>query len=484
MQLTSQYYYDVSQCVDKLWEFADALKANQAFCSYLNIKVPTRVKIGDDCIEKAEDKIIPYLYADIIRCYNWLGLGKGIINAESLALILASLKFTDNSRAYSLFSFSFSLSVLAPYVEQLVDAVSKSIKDNSDILILEYCLRTFNEDLHSQYIVLLYRFASLAAKADGTVTPKEQEWLNRIFGLKELSDENGDGIEMAVDPVVQLYTPEEKEPRANEELNALIGLSSVKEEINTLTNFIRIQKLREKQGLRIPPLSYHCVFTGNPGTGKTTVARIVSKIYKELGVLKKGHLVETDRSGLVAEYLGQTAAKTNKIIDSALDGVLFVDEAYSLTDGGQQDSYGKEAIATLLKRMEDDRERLVVILAGYTDDMKQFIDSNPGLQSRFNRYIEFKDYTPDELFQIFEFNASKYQYCITDDAKLKLREALEQKVKTKDKNFGNGRYVRNLFEKVIECQANRLSYDGQVSSQSLSSLSAEDITSALERITE
>ena len=258
------------------------------------------------------------------------------------------------------------------------------------------------------------------------------------------------------------------------ELDSLIGLASVKKEVQTLTNFIKIQQKRAEQGLKSSSVSYHCVFTGNPGTGKTTVARIVADIYKNLGVLKKGHLIETDRAGLVAEYVGQTAVKTNKIIDSALDGVLFIDEAYSLVGGGESD-YGKEAVATLLKRMEDDRERLVVILAGYTKDMKQFIDSNPGLQSRFNRYIEFPDYTPDELYQIFALSLKKYDYHVTDDAKVALQHFFEEAVAHKDANFGNGRFVRNIFEKVLEHQANRLASESNLTTERLSEITIEDL---------
>ena len=267
-------------------------------------------------------------------------------------------------------------------------------------------------------------------------------------------------------------------PSADDQLNALIGLTSVKEEIKALASFVKVQKMREKKGMKTSPVSYHCVFTGSPGTGKTTVARIVSEIYKELGILKKGHLVETDRSGLVAEYVGQTAVKTNKIIDSALDGVLFIDEAYSLVDGGNSD-YGKEAISTLLKRMEDDRERLVVILAGYTEDMKRFIDSNPGLQSRFNRYIEFPDYSVDELYQIFNLIANKYEYHLTKEASGILYSTLQNAVANKNKSFGNGRYVRNLFERAIEQQAKRLSIISNVNKSSLAVIEAEDIKSVI-----
>ena len=259
-----------------------------------------------------------------------------------------------------------------------------------------------------------------------------------------------------------------------DDLDGLIGLNSVKEEVKTLRNYIIIQQEREKKGLKTTPVSYHCVFTGNPGTGKTTVARIVADVYRSLGVLKKGHLVETDRSGLVADYVGQTATKTNKIIDRALDGVLFIDEAYSLAGGGDND-YGKEAIATLLKRMEDNRDRLVVILAGYSEEMKQFIDSNPGLQSRFNRYIYFPDYNADELFQIFEANCKKNDYVMTDEAKTALKSLLEKAVAEKDNNFGNARFVRNLFEKTLERQANRLSKQENLSKEMLTEITLTDL---------
>jgi SpoVK/Ycf46/Vps4 family AAA+-type ATPase len=232
------------------------------------------------------------------------------------------------------------------------------------------------------------------------------------------------------------------------ELSKMIGLQRVKTEVESFRNLIKIQKMREKEGLPNTKMNLHCVFTGNPGTGKTTVARIVAGIYKELGVLSKGHLVETDRSGLVAEYVGQTAPKTNKIIDEALDGVLFIDEAYSLL-GGEND-FGSEAIATLLKRMEDDRDRLVVILAGYTNEIKAFIESNPGLQSRFNRYIQFDDYSADDLLSIFKGNLRKSRYMIKRDACNYLQNTFENAVAHKDKHFGNARYARNVFEKVIQ----------------------------------
>ena len=259
------------------------------------------------------------------------------------------------------------------------------------------------------------------------------------------------------------------------ELDELIGLGSVKEEVRSLANFVKLQKQREAQGLKTAKVSYHLVFYGSPGTGKTTVARIVGRIYKDLGVLKKGHTVETDRAGLVAKYLGQTALKTDTVIQQALDGVLFIDEAYSLVpEGGTGQDYGQEAISTLLKRMEDYRDRLVVIIAGYKNEMQRFIDSNPGLQSRFNRYIDFPDYTPQELVDIFKMYMKKNQYTMDGDAEAYLKTRFEIIVEKKDRNFGNARFARNVFEKSIQAQANRLAGQTNLSKAVLSELTMDD----------
>ena len=252
-----------------------------------------------------------------------------------------------------------------------------------------------------------------------------------------------------------------------------MGLKQVKSQLKSLTDFLAVNKQRHKSGLKVAPVSYHCVFTGNPGTGKTTVARILARIYKQLGILEKGQLVETDRSGLVAEYVGQTAVKTNKIIDKALGGVLFIDEAYTLAQGGDND-YGREAIATLLKRMEDDRDRLVVVLAGYPGEIEYFIDSNPGLRSRFNRYVRFEDYTEGELYQIFVQQARNFDYRLSPDAETALHELLVRALDRRTKDFGNARYVRNLFEKVIENQAVRLSHCSHIDAPDLALITARD----------
>ena len=261
-----------------------------------------------------------------------------------------------------------------------------------------------------------------------------------------------------------------------QELDDLIGLGSVKTEVRSLANFVKLQKEREAKGLKTAKVSYHLVFYGSPGTGKTTVARIVGRIYKDLGVLKKGHTVETDRAGLCGQYVGQTGPKTDSVIAKALDGVLFIDEAYSLVpEGGSGNDYGQEAISTILKRMEDYRDRLVVIVAGYKNEMQRFIDSNPGLQSRFNRYIDFPDYSGDELAQIFKMYMKKNQYTLSAEAEKYLKERFEYVVAHKDRNFGNARYARNVFEKSIQAQANRLAGESNLDRDKLTELTADDL---------
>ena len=223
-----------------------------------------------------------------------------------------------------------------------------------------------------------------------------------------------------------------------------------------LYDFTRIQKLREEAGLATVPVSKHLVFTGNPGTGKTTVARILARLYKKIGVLSTGQLVECDRSGLVAGYVGQTAVKTRKKIEEAMGGVLFIDEAYALAKTGQENDFGQEAIDTILKAMEDHRDDFVVIAAGYTEPMERFIDSNPGLRSRFNKYIEFPDYTDEELLAIFDQNCKKYQYVCGDGVREAVEKELSKRRAAAGRNFANAREVRNLFEEIVTNQAGRV----------------------------
>ncbi len=270
--------------------------------------------------------------------------------------------------------------------------------------------------------------------------------------------------------------PAESMEDLNAELDSYIGLSEVKAEVRSLINLAKVYKLRRDNGLPVADMSLHMVFSGNPGTGKTMIARFMARVYHSLGVLSKGHLVETDRSGLVAGYVGQTALKTSKVLESALGGVLFIDEAYALSSKSEND-YGQEAIDTVLKYMEDHRDDMIVIVAGYTELMKKFISSNPGLESRFNKYVDFADYTAEEMLGIFKFNCKKSCYVLTSGAEDALLELL--KIAAEDAGrFGNGRGVRNLFEKVLSAQADRLAALDEVTRDMLMKIKKEDVVAA------
>ncbi len=240
-----------------------------------------------------------------------------------------------------------------------------------------------------------------------------------------------------------------------EQLNDLVGLEDVKKDVKSLINLIKVRKLREANDLPVPPMSLHMVFMGNPGTGKTTVARLVGSLYAAIGVLSKGQLVEVDRSGLVAGYVGQTALKTQEVIKSALGGVLFIDEAYALSSGGEND-FGRESIETILKAMEDHRDDLIVIVAGYTGPMTEFLTSNPGLESRFNKYFFFPDYTGEQLLAIFKIQCKKNGYKLTEESEKAAKELFDRLYEERDANFGNGRDVRNRFEDMVVRQSNRI----------------------------
>ena len=263
-----------------------------------------------------------------------------------------------------------------------------------------------------------------------------------------------------------------------DELETLIGLSKVKEEIREISDFAKVQKERQNQGLPTSDVSFHLVFTGNPGTGKTTVARLVAQIYKDLGIVSQGHLTEVSAKDLVAGYVGQTAIKTNEVIENALGGVLFIDEAYTLLDKTGQ-GFGQEAIDTLLKEMEDKRGDFAVIVAGYDDLMHEFINSNPGLKSRFNKYVFFDDYTSDEMYDIFGFLCNKGKYVVSDEAKELVKKHFSTLCATKDDSFANGRTVRNVFENILSKQASRIASKKDKNKEILSAIEVEDVQNCI-----
>ncbi|MDB4694882.1 AAA family ATPase [bacterium] len=362
-------------------------------------------------------------------------------------------------------------------------------------------------DSKSHVETVVMRLANLVAKCDGELLDEESVALHTLQREIDMalypadpkavlaplapstekskgkrateSKEKGNQKKEKKSNVSEPVTEAEREQRlavAMKELDELIGLDSVKERVKSYTNFLRLQTQRRDAGLTTMPISLHMSFVGNPGTGKTTVARIVGQILGALGTLSSGHVVETDRSGLVAEYAGQTAPKTNELCDSAMHGILFIDEAYSLVDASGDDAYGREAVQCLLKRMEDDREAVAVILAGYSNEMKQLIRSNPGLSSRVNTTIEFEDYTPRQLGQIFEYLCEQNQYAIPSDARHRVLMGFHYLYEKRDRHFGNGRLVRNVFEDSVRRLADRLADATQLTESLLTTLLAIDIS--------
>lgn len=328
---------------------------------------------------------------------------------------------------------------------------------------------------------LCYEMMLSNSIGDVTAYRRQERFDDQMKDLEAMSPTSNSWSAKKEEPKQEEKTqekPEEPEKSLEElmaELNELTGLQSVKEDVNSLINLLRIRKIRKERSMKDIPVSMHLVFTGNPGTGKTTVARLLAKIYHALGALSKGQLVEVDRSELVGGYVGQTAIKTQEVINSALGGVLFIDEAYSLVAGRGEGDFGREAVDTLLVEMENHRDDLAVIVAGYPAPMEEFLQSNPGLRSRFNKFIFFPDYTPDELYDIFTGMVDKNGYKLSDKAAEKAKKIFTDLYDYRDDTFANGRTVRNFFEKTMIAQANRLASVENIPDEQLILLEEEDL---------
>jgi len=423
------------------------------------------------------------LLQDVIKLYNEMEKGFGRIFGLQEKFVLAytfqRLQGGDMANALSLERIN-QMVEQEQFKKNVHTAKTATIfnvpKDYSNEYLLPVILAKLDHEALERVSGVLYHFAAVLAKTDGTINEKEKETLKDIR-------------QRLYHPRKKLVGVKQSEVPENESLddvmkslNELIGLENIKDSIQTLTNFLKVQQMRRDKGLKVSDRSLHAVFMGPPGTGKTTIARLLARIYKHLGYLEKGQLVETDRAGLVAGFVGQTALKVEQVVKAALGGVLFIDEAYALNRGEKGNDFGKEAVEVLLKRMEDHRNDLVVIVAGYPDEMESFIKSNPGLESRFTNYFEFNHYQGHELLKIFELFANKADFKLTADAKEKLSFLFEQLYEKRHATFGNARVARNIFEMCMELQANRIVELSEVTEDILMTIEEADVPPVMETV--
>lgn len=463
---------------DKLYEMIHPLNGDKSFMDALRKSLST-----SDAL-KEEFKTEHVVLQDIIKIYNLCDTKpteiKEIKAKYSLAYLFERLQGKDMVELLSVARINEMVAN-----DKFNEGINKIKEANylklpaeyKEQLLLPSLLSRLKHPLFEKCVAHYIRYANIIMKADGQISEEEEKVLKTINRLCTKPKVNLSGVKQSEVPEGETLEDVMKE------LNELIGLTNIKEDVASLTNFLKIQKLRQDQGLKSTDRTLHAVFMGPPGTGKTTIARLVARIYKHLGYLENGHLVETDRAGLVAGYIGQTAIRVDEVVNSAIDGVLFIDEAYALSRGDNGRDFGNEAVETLLKRMEDHRKDLAVIVAGYPNEMEDFISSNPGLKSRFNRYFKFNHYNGDELLSIFKLFAGKADFKLEEDAEEKLLFIFEGMVQQKDEHFGNARVARNLFEECVANQANRIVKEKELTKEVLMALKEVDIPPIKETIT-
>ncbi len=451
---------------DELIKFCTQLNNDSDFIQSLNLIFSNTNQAIDGY--KAEHLLIN----DLIKAYNEIINNENEKSQFSLAYIFERLNGNDFAKGISIQRLNdmtqndkFKENIKKIKVAKIVQPITEYQQE----YLLPSILKRIEHPLFVKSGNLIYRFASIIAKSDNSVSEEEKQSLRNI-------------LEKTTKPKIKNNLTNLKEVPQNDsleivfkELNELIGLEEVKKSVTDLVNLLKIEKIRNEKGLENIETSLHSVFLGPPGTGKTTVSRLLGRIYKHLGYLSKGHVVETDRAGLVAGYIGQTALKVDEVVKNSLGGVLFIDEAYSLAvqDGGRD--FGSEAIDAIVKRMEDNRKELVVIVAGYTEPMKMLIESNPGLRSRFNRYFMFNHFLPTQLLQIMNSFCQKSDFKISDAASDKLMDIFEMLYEKRDEGFGNARSVRNIFEKCVQNQANRLVNVNDITIELLQTIDEVDI---------
>lgn len=462
-----KYLEMIAQEADEAFKFCTHLNHDARFIQALNMVFSP----GEQAIDGYKTEHL--LLSDLIKAYNASAFNENEKSKFTLAYFFEKLQGNDLAKSIGIERLNDMVSKPS-FNENIQKIKSATIFQTPKEYEKEYIIPQLLHKLQHEYFAkggnIIYRFASIIAKADNIISDDEKQKLKEILNRTTNITSTG-----AVIPDVKPIPDDDSLEKVMQELNSLIGLDEVKKGIHDLINFLKVSKMRTDKELPKMDISLHSVFLGPPGTGKTTIARLLGRIFKHLDYLSKGQLVETDRAGMVAGYVGQTAIKVDQLINESKGGVLFIDEAYSLTPMDNTRDFGSEAIDTLIKRMEDHREDLVIIAAGYTEPMKFFIESNPGLRSRFNRYYKFDHFYPAQLLEIFHSFCRKYNFNTTEEANEKLSDTFELLYEKRDEGFGNARVVRNLFEICLQNQANRIITLNDIDEEILQTFSDTDI---------